>query len=144
MNETEENKPSLTSKLWRTAGLVCCILSFLGAFGAFIERDWSTVILGSVVGYIFFSQWRNWNKQNGEKSMAKQYKNYDEMPVEEKKKMHKRFLGACVASPVGLLYLLFVEGHAQDGTHFIVISIAGFIFAAIMAMFHLKKLKELS
>jgi hypothetical protein len=75
--------------------------------------------------------------------MAKQYKNYDEMPVEEKKKVHKYFLGACVAGPVGLLYLLFVEGYARHGTHLVLIGIAGFIFAAVMAVFHLKKLKEL-
>lgn len=75
--------------------------------------------------------------------MAKQQKNYDEMPDEEKRKMHKYGLGACVAGPVGLLYLLFVEGYAQHGTHFILIGIAGLVFAAVMAAFHLKKLKEL-
>jgi hypothetical protein len=75
--------------------------------------------------------------------MARQNRNYDEMPVEEKKQMHKYFLGACLLGPLGLLYMLFVEGYAQRGAHFIFIGIAGFLLAAVMAVFHLKRLKEL-
>jgi uncharacterized membrane protein len=75
--------------------------------------------------------------------MPKQSRNYDEMSIEEKKVMHKYVFAACVLGPLALLYMLFVEGYAQQGTHLILIAVAGFILAGVLGVFHYKKLKNL-
>lgn len=75
--------------------------------------------------------------------MPKPSKNYSDLSIEEKKKLHRNGLVACGVGPLGILYFLFIEGYARRGNHYIFMAVAGFVLAIFVAWFHLKKLNEM-